>query len=138
LLIGSESVPCNRPRCFDEARIGNEVVHINDVTGALDYLRDAEASVGCDNGAMPTLLFVWSTVGSEALATLLSRVRNDERLTHTRIVVLTSTGDALQADSVFGSSSTDYVIHAGDTDILLDVVSKHFFANGSLASAAQA
>jgi hypothetical protein len=133
LLIGSESLRCKSPQCFNETRIGDEVLPFNDVTAALDYLRDAGESAGCD-GNPPALLVVSSGVGTEALSHLLCSVRNDQRLKHIAVVVLTS-AEAPQASVEVEASSMQYFVRVCDTDTLLDVVSKHL-PEGSLARSA--
>ena len=129
LLIGSEAVPCKRPRCFDKALIGDGVLRVSNVTQALEYLRDAGAITEGDS-SVPALVVVWSAVGSEAVSKLVSWVRSEERLTQTPIVVLASVEEPSHSVMSFEASSKDYLLRVGDTEMLLDVVSRHFPENG--------
>ena len=125
LLIGS---PCKRPRCFDQARLGDEVLRVSNVSEALNNLRSEGGSAGSNN-PVPALVFVSSTVGSKAMAALVSCVRDDERLSQTAIVILTS-AETSDAGGAFEPSSKDYLVRVSDTDTLLDVVSRHLPENG--------
>ena len=134
LLIGSEVIPGKRARCFNEARIGDELPRVNSVTEALFYLKGASAK---RDNPVPALVLVWSGVGSDALSELLSGVRNDEHLAHTQIVVLTSAPDP-QADIAFAGSPKEFLVRETDTDTLFEVISRHFSENGPFARATQA
>jgi CheY-like chemotaxis protein len=138
LLIASEAVSSTRPRCFDRAPSGDEVLRVSSVPEALNYLQAAAPSTNCSGYPFPALVLIWSTEGGEALSKLQAWMRHEALLTQIPIVVLKSVAGDSQAGSALESSSKNYLVSIGDTDTLLDVVSKHWPGNRSLTRTAEA
>ncbi|HEX8924856.1 MAG TPA: hypothetical protein VF786_03640 [Terriglobales bacterium] len=123
LLIGSDAITCNRPQAFEQVHLGDELRRVASVGEALNYLQAAQ--FGRDGSVVPGLVLVWSTVGKQAISKLISWMRSQELLAPIPIVVLTAVSEASNSDMEFEIASNSYLVRIGDTDTLLDLVSKH-------------
>ena len=91
-------------RAFAEARVTNPVAVVSDGLAALDYLRTP------DNRADRRIVLLDLNMPRMGGLEFLREVRNDEKLKHTTVIVMTTSSDEKDRVEAFNLNVSGYVV----------------------------
>ena len=94
---------------FEESRIANEVVVVNDGEQALDYLFGTGAHSGRDSHAQPVVVLLDIKLPLLDGIDVLKRMRQDERTRRTPVVMLTSSTEQADILRTYDLGANSYV-----------------------------